>query len=158
MSDYERKFWSKVDRSGDCWEWTGAKNTHGYGLMRERNRSRMAHRVAYEFDNGPVPDGRQLDHICLNRRCIKPTHLRVATSKQQAENQAGAQVNNMGSGVRGVYKARSGRFQARATHNGKVHTAGTYDTIPEAESAAIELRLSLFTHNEVDRANLPRIS
>ena len=42
---------------------------------------------------------------------------------------------------------RNGRWKATAFHNGKHHIAGYFDTIPEAEAAAIALRNELFTHN-----------
>jgi len=148
MSADEYKFRQRVDMSGDCWEWLGTKNQYGYGLT---TTNKKAHRFAYELDNGPIPDGMIIDHMCHNRGCVKPAHLRVVTHKQNNENRAGAQVNNTGSGVRGVYKARNGKFQARAQHGGKIYTAGTHDTIAEAEVAAINLRLSLYTHNVIDR-------
>ena len=151
MSADEVAFWSKVDDSGNCWEWTGSKNTAGYGLFRSDAKSRAAHRISYELHKGSIPEGSLIDHQCHNPGCVNPSHLVLATIKQNAENRAGAQVNNTGSGVRGVYKARNGKFQARAQHGGKIYTAGTHDTITEAEAAVIELRMSLYTHNVIDR-------
>lgn len=64
-------FWSHVDRGPDCWEWAGHRNVDGYG----KSKGRLAHRVAYELEVGPIPDGLTLDHLCRNRACVRPSHL-----------------------------------------------------------------------------------
>lgn len=151
MSSYEYSFWQKVNQSGDCWEWTASKNRFGYGQVSNGKKLAKAHRVAYEFDNGPIPAGLDIDHICRNRGCVKPAHLRAVTAKQNGENLSDAFTGNITSGVRGVYRTRNGRWQARVTHYGKVHTAGTHDTIEQAGAAVIDLRNKLFTHNDADR-------
>lgn len=46
---------------------------------------------------------------------------------------------------------REGRWMARVMHNGKRHYLGHFDSKDEAEQAAREARLRLFTHNDVDR-------
>lgn len=70
----EADFWARVDRSGDCWAWTGALNAKGYGICRYQGRTLLAHRLAFGFTSGPVPSG-DLDHLCRNRRCVNPGHL-----------------------------------------------------------------------------------
>jgi hypothetical protein len=35
----------------------------------------MAHRVAYEFVKGPIPEGMELHHKCRIRDCVNPDHL-----------------------------------------------------------------------------------
>lgn len=75
------EFWTKVDRSGDCWEWTGFRDRHGYGCFygARPTKSTLAHRVAYELVVGPIPDGLELDHLCRNRGCVNPAHLEAVT-------------------------------------------------------------------------------
>lgn len=73
-------FWSRVDRQTDgCWQWTGFINPNGYSQMSVRVdgkvRTIQAHRVAYEWFVGPVPDGLTIDHLCRNTRCVNPAHL-----------------------------------------------------------------------------------
>ena len=81
-SDVER-FWQKVDRRGldECWPWRGALTNGGYGHFSVTNKSVMAHRWAYEYEVGPVPDGLQLDHLCRTRVCVNLRHLEPVTGK-----------------------------------------------------------------------------
>lgn len=67
--------WSKVDKTDSCWNWTAALNHYGYGVVRVEKRARMAHRHIYELLVGPIPERRDLDHLCRNRRCVNPAHL-----------------------------------------------------------------------------------
>jgi hypothetical protein len=63
-----------------CWLWTGATgNPGGYGNVGFQGSTRGAHRVVYELLVGPVPDGLVLDHLCRNRPCVNPDHLRPVT-------------------------------------------------------------------------------
>lgn len=96
----EKAFWKRVDRRGpdECWLWIGTINPHpifgGYGVMPmgERGKHMPAHRFAYEFLVGPIPDGLEIDHTChngsgctargpecLHKRCVNPRHLEPVT-------------------------------------------------------------------------------
>ena len=81
------KFWSHVDKTGDCWTWNGRRMSSGYGLWTVRPRLSKAtnvgaHRVAYLLLVGPIPDGLVLDHLCRNRSCVNPSHLEPVTIKE----------------------------------------------------------------------------
>jgi hypothetical protein len=81
----EERFWEKVDARGDCWEWTGAATPTGYGtFFPTRTAPTRAYRYAWESLIGPIPAGMTLDHLCGNRRCVNPDHLRVATQRENA--------------------------------------------------------------------------
>lgn len=67
------RFWSQVDKSGDCWIWTGLRFTSGYG--RFTRRAYRTHRVAWELTNGPIPEGLYVCHQCDNPPCCNPAHL-----------------------------------------------------------------------------------
>lgn len=153
MHSFDYMFWSRVNKSEGCWTWNGSIHKQGYGLIKIGQKVKRAHRIAYELENGAIPAGLLVDHICHNTSCVKPAHLRLATTKQNMENLGKVHSHNSNSGVRGVYRTRQGKWQARVTHKGSIYTAGTHSTIAEAEAAVIALRNELFTHNDADRAH-----
>lgn len=146
------RFWAKVDQSGDCWEWLANRNNKGYGQFSSKTlRSTLAHRIAYELNVGPIPNGLVIDHICHNRGCVNPAHLRPVSPKQNNENRSGPQKNSQ-SGVRGVgWNCSDKKWVARVRHKGRNHFAGAFSSLADAEAAAIAKRLELFTHNDADR-------
>lgn len=138
----------REDENG-CWVFEGSKARDGYGRIGDRGRMRPAHRVAYEYFNGPIGPGLDIDHMCFVRACVNPKHLRAITRKQNNEHQRSAQKNSA-SGVRGVsrQKGRSKPWLVLVRHNGKLHYGGYYATVEEAEAVAIKMRAELFTHDD----------
>ena len=62
---------------GRCWEWTGATNTNGYGVIKVAGRLELVHRVALSLALGrPIAEGMWGLHECDNRVCARPRHLR----------------------------------------------------------------------------------
>lgn len=61
----------------ECWEWTGSRTKAGYGKVSWKGRLVYVHRLVYELLEGPIPEGLQIDHICRNRACANPDHLRL---------------------------------------------------------------------------------
>jgi len=66
--------------TSSCWLWTASRDPSGYG--QGPGRAKKAHRVIYEMFVGPIPKGMVLDHICRQRGCVNPLHLRPVTNRQ----------------------------------------------------------------------------
>lgn len=147
-------FWSRVDKSGECWLWTGSTRGQGYGQCTIGHKKQgYAHRFAYELTYGPIPAGKVIDHTCHVRLCCNPTHLRAVDHKQNMENLSGAYSNSK-SGIRGVWwVARLNKWKATVAHNQKPIHIGWYLTKEAAAEAVTEARNSVFTHNDLDRKN-----
>jgi hypothetical protein len=95
VSAEAERFWSKVDKSGECWTWLGARNDVGYGRHSFRGRRVMAHRVAYMLTAGDIADGLQLDHLCRNRLCVNPGHLEAVSQYENImRSEAWSALNN----------------------------------------------------------------
>ena len=60
------RFWAKVDKSDECWEWTGIRGQNGYGHFRVGKEMVGAHRFAWTLENGPIPEGMSVLHRCDN--------------------------------------------------------------------------------------------
>ena len=72
------EFWERVDASGDCWMWTGAKSPNGYGRWGD---NLYAHRVSWEYLVGPIENGLHMDHLCRVRLCVNPDHLETVAQR-----------------------------------------------------------------------------
>ncbi|PMQ19299.1 HNH endonuclease [Glutamicibacter arilaitensis] len=149
--DDNSRFWSKVDKTNECWNWLGTEHSAGYGKFSIDGKYHYAHRVSYEKLVGEIPPGMEIDHICHNRKCVNPDHLRVTTPKQNNENHQGPKADSV-TRVRGVhwYEARS-KYMAQVGHNGRNVYVGYFTDIAEAEKAVIAKRNELHTHNDLDR-------
>jgi hypothetical protein len=72
-------FWSMVDKTGDCWLWTGYRQPDGYGQFRANSKFYNSHKFAYELAYGPVPDGLEVMHTCDQPHCCNVAHMRLGT-------------------------------------------------------------------------------
>ena len=93
------RFWNKVSKSDDCWEWLAHKNPKGYGKFRYAGANGcLAHRVSWELEYGDIPDGMHVLHRCDNPSCVRPDHLFLGTNKDNVEDRVskGRQRSHVG--------------------------------------------------------------
>jgi hypothetical protein len=77
----------EVTASG-CWEFQGAKNKHGYGVVMCRpGGTKAAYVVVWEAVHGPKPKGSEASHVCENPACVNPGPEHVVM-ETHAENMA----------------------------------------------------------------------
>ena len=72
-----------ITESG-CSIFLGTENGHGYGRFRINNVRFYAHRIAYEFSKGSIPEGLHIDHLCRVRCCVNPDHLEAVSNRTNA--------------------------------------------------------------------------
>ena len=95
-------------------------------------RSYRASRLAWLYMTGSWPAG-EIDYKNMDTADCSLSNLRLATRSQTLANRR--LFSNNTTGFKGVYKTKSGRWQAAITVNGKCYHLGTFGT-PEAAHAA----------------------
>jgi len=79
------QFWLKVEKTNNCWLWTGrqkgGQNGDRYGRFSYKPLDIYAHRFSYELFKGEIPTNLEIDHLCRVRLCVNPDHLELVSRK-----------------------------------------------------------------------------
>lgn len=80
-------FWKQVQKAAgdECWLWTGALKSTGYGHFGWAGRTRLAHRFSLELATGTPAPGMDALHSCHNPKCVNPQHLRWGTHQENMQ-------------------------------------------------------------------------
>lgn len=91
------RFWEKVDKSSDCWIWTGASSgPNGYGKFSPKHGQPVyAHRFSYTLAHGAIPDGMHILHSCDNRKCVNPAHLSAGSHSENMRDMRSKERNSV---------------------------------------------------------------
>ncbi len=100
--NFPLRFWSTVvvvdSQAETCWHWLGTirnkQSPRAYGVTRLEGKYCFAHRIAYEFCRGPIPDGLSLDHLCRHTLCVNPHHLEPVTIQENVLRGVGYSAEN----------------------------------------------------------------
>lgn len=119
MTDMPERISARINTARECWTWDGWHNGAGYPYVSWDGRDQPAHRVVYELLVGPIGDGLELDHLCVNPACVRPSHQEPVT---HAENQrrialrqtACRRIGHDWSDPQNVYTRPNGRRLCRA--------------------------------------------
>lgn len=109
LLEYDTKrFWELVNKTDNCWLWTGSTTDDGYGrfgsrLFRKRFR---AHRFSLFLSNGTMPPNELVAcHECDTPLCVNPSHLWLGTN--------GENIKDMWE------KGRARPFRGKGSANGR---------------------------------------
>ena len=134
------RFWEKVDRRGpgECWPWKGAvvRGKYGavYGQWYGRSLTLKAHRVAYTFTVGPIPEGLTLDHVvargCGGGLCCNPGHMEPVTQEENVRRHVERFDHTKCTGCGGLRDSSRPRCKACRTASAGKWRAGRVGIVP----------------------------
>lgn len=130
-------FYWKVKRRGvKQGQLAGSKHSEGYVVIGINKKIYFAHRLAWIYKYGDIPEKHDIDHIDNNRSNNKISNLRPATRWQNLAN------SNHSSGKskhRGVWFHKlTGTWQSIIRVNGVAHSVGYFHSEQEAATAYLE--------------------
>lgn len=123
--------WRAHRRNGRNGTKAGRVTRKGYVRITVDGKSYAAHRLAWLYTNGVLPD-MQIDHINGVRADNRLQNLRLATQTQQNMNRA-PNKNKTTKGI--TWHARRNRWQAQIMLGGKNHYLGLYSSPEMAREA-----------------------
>lgn len=115
----------------------GYVNELGYCIISVKNKLFSAHRLAWTYVHGEIPDEMEVDHINGNPSDNRIENLRLATRLQNAANRK-MHKNNL-SGFKGVYldsrRKNVKQWRASIVVQKKKHSLGIFSSPEDAHEA-----------------------
>ena len=84
FDEWETKLLSRVQRTGDCFIWLGARSSSGYGMIKvklggdsEPSKVIGVHRLMLmcQLRTVVLPADLQVSHLCHNKMCVNKVHI-----------------------------------------------------------------------------------
>jgi len=80
-----KKILGKIRIDGECWIWTG-QIRFGYPRQKYSKRKKiLVHRFLYNFFHNDLSKHLIVHHICKNKICVNPIHLKAMTRSEQGK-------------------------------------------------------------------------
>lgn len=102
-----------------------------YARTTIKGKNKYAHRIAYEFAFGKIPDDMTIDHLCRNKSCINVAHMEVVSRGENTKRRfiyqthcknghllAGSNLEYQSSGYR---RCRTCSLASKRKYNKKVY-------------------------------------
>lgn len=126
------RFLERVELVDECWVMNGSDNGAGYAAFSVKIGERAVstgHRSSWLLFKGDQPAGMVIDHLCWNRRCVRPGHLQLLTP---SENSVRRSLFRADGSPTGLSLQPSGRWRVRMVDkpNGKWRSK-TVNTLEE---------------------------
>lgn len=146
-------FWARVDKTGDCWLWTGAKNNTGYGTVAWDGVVYTAHRLAAYLTGlvtSPVAPKHGSStfvlHRCDTRLCCNPAHFELGT---YAKNQLDAYARKQRKQPKGEHHSNAKLTNEQAAQIRTLYKTGSYRQVDLADTFGVSQRvISLIVRGE----------
>lgn len=124
----------------------GSFDADGYVQFAYRGKKYKAHRVAWVYVHGHLPDDTEIDHRNHDRADNRIDNLRLATRKQNSENTRSRRAGHF-RGVSWWTTPRGNSYWvARIKHHGTAKTLGYFHTIVDAVAARLRAERQMFSH------------
>jgi hypothetical protein len=97
------RFWAKVRKTDNCWEWTASKDRDGYGIFCISSTAKPSTVKSHRFSAllaGIDIDQKVVRHKCHNPACVNPDHLLSGTQADNVNDMMVANRQNLGHGGR----------------------------------------------------------